>query len=213
MQLQILNSSNEQTMSSKEIAEYTNKRHDNVMRDIDSFVQSFGSSDLRDLINHGLMIEAKEELNVAANRKTRIYYLNKKAALLVTSGYDVHLRLKIINRWEELENQAKKTQVPETFLQAMERVVEIEKQRLLAVAKADSLQITLDESKEWMSIKRIAKLNDIPWREISWRKLKNAKASISWKPKKIFDANYGEVNIYHTSAWEEAYPELELPLD
>ena len=68
----------------------------------------------------------------------------------------------------------------------------------------------MDYSKEWYSIKRVAKLNDISWKSISWRKLKQASADIGIGVKKIFDANYGEVNTYHVKAWEVAYPELEL---
>lgn len=74
----------------------------------------------------------------------------------------------------------------------------------------ERLQAELDYSKEWYSIKRVAKLNDISWRSISWRKLKQASADIGIGVKKIFDANYGEVNTYHVKAWEAAYPELEL---
>lgn len=74
----------------------------------------------------------------------------------------------------------------------------------------ERLQAELDYSKEWYSIKRVAKLNDISWKGISWRKLKQASADIGIGVKKIFDANYGEVNTYHVKAWEAAYPELEL---
>lgn len=74
----------------------------------------------------------------------------------------------------------------------------------------ERLQAELDYSKEWYSIKRVTKLNDISWKSISWRKLKQASADIGIGVKKIFDANYGEVNTYHVKAWEAAYPELEL---
>ena len=74
----------------------------------------------------------------------------------------------------------------------------------------ERLQAELDYSKEWYSIKRVAQLNDISWKSISWRKLKQASADIGIGVKKIFDANYGEVNTYHVKAWEAAYPELEL---
>lgn len=74
----------------------------------------------------------------------------------------------------------------------------------------ERLQAELDYSKEWYSIKRVAKLNDISWKSISWRKLKQASVDSGLGVKKIFDANYGEVNTYHVKAWEAAYPELEL---
>ena len=72
------------------------------------------------------------------------------------------------------------------------------------------LQAQLDVSKEWFSIKRVALHNGITFRDISWRKLKAASSSVGREVKKIFDANYGEVNAYHEDAWEIAYPELEL---
>lgn len=74
----------------------------------------------------------------------------------------------------------------------------------------ERLQAELDYSKEWYSIKRVAKLNGISWKSISWRKLKQASVDSGLGVKKIFDANYGEVNTYHVKAWEAAYPELEL---
>lgn len=74
----------------------------------------------------------------------------------------------------------------------------------------ERLQAELDYSKEWYSIKRVAKINDISWKSISWRKLKQASTDLGIGVKKIFDANYGEVNTYHVKAWEVAYPELEL---
>ena len=66
----------------------------------------------------------------------------------------------------------------------------------------------LDESKQWYTIKRVAKLNGIHWRSISWNKLKEASAFLSLEVKKIFDANFERVNVYHIDAWKRAYPNL-----
>nr|DAI83661.1 MAG TPA: AntA/AntB antirepressor [Caudoviricetes sp.] len=55
----------------------------------------------------------------------------------------------------------------------------------------------LDESKEWFSIKRYAKENGLNWRKINWRALKALSFEHGYDVKKIFDANYGQVNIYH----------------
>lgn len=49
-----------------------------------------------------------------------MYVLNKKACLLLASGYDVILRAKIINRWEELETKERSQyQVPQSFAEAL----------------------------------------------------------------------------------------------
>lgn len=60
----------------------------------------------------------------------------------------------------------------------------------------------LDESKEWFSIKRWAKDHKLNWRSINWRKMKAISSELGYQVKKIFDANYGEVNIYHKDVFE-----------
>lgn len=76
--------------------------------------------------------------------------------------------------------------------------------------KSKSLEAELDYSKEWYSIKRVAAINHVEWDTFNWRKLKDKSNAIGIPPKKIFDANYGEVNTYHMNAWEATYPEFEL---
>ena len=63
----------------------------------------------------------------------------------------------------------------------------------------------LDESKEWFSIKRWAKLHRRNWRSYSWRKLKAVSYELGYEVKKIFDGNYDEVNIYHRHVFEVLY--------
>ena len=75
--------------------------------------------------------------------------------------------------------------------------------------KKEQLQIELDYSKEWFSIKRVAKINDVDWKTFDWRRLKEESVRCGLGVKKIFDANYGEVNTYHFSVWEKMYPQYE----
>lgn len=55
----------------------------------------------------------------------------------------------------------------------------------------------LDESAEWFSIKRFANENGFDWRSFNWRVMKALSFELGYEIKKIFDANYGQVNIYH----------------
>ena len=64
------------------------------------------------------------------------------------------------------------------------------------------LDIILDESREWASIKRLEMKLD---RRFDWRKLKKASLELGLRPRKVFDANYGQVNSYHASVWEAVY--------
>ena len=77
--------------------------------------------------------------------------------------------------------------------------------------KLEHKTIQLDESMEWLSIKRIAKINGCTWKDLSWRKLKAHGLTIGKPPIKRFDANYGQVNTYHISSWRYCYPDLIYP--
>ena len=72
------------------------------------------------------------------------------------------------------------------------------------------LEAELDRSKEWYSIKRVARMNGCSHKDFDWRKLKRASERMGYGVRKIFDANYGEVNIYHMKVWESVYPNMEL---
>jgi len=86
-----------QTMSYLQIAELTGKTHSHVMRDIRTILEQGVSES-----NFGLGSYTD------ANNNPRPYYnLTKKGCLILASGYDAKLREKIIDRWEELENERK----------------------------------------------------------------------------------------------------------
>lgn len=90
-----------ETMTSLEIAEVTGKRHDSVLRDI------------RNLLSQGVDAHNFVETSYTdkANRQQKCFTLTKKGCLILASGYDALLREKIINRWEELENQVRKSEI------------------------------------------------------------------------------------------------------
>lgn len=83
-------------------------------------------------------------------------------------------------------------------------------QLLESLDREEELKAQLDTSKDWYSIKRVAALNGVSWKRFDWRKLKATGITMGYEVKKIFDANYGEVNTYHKSVWEKAYPQYEL---
>lgn len=94
-----------ETMTSLEIAEVTGKEHKNVMRDIRNVLEQ-GVSQL----NFELSSYNKAQPN-GGTKSVPCYVLTKKGCLILASGYDVLLREKIINRWEELEKQVRKNEI------------------------------------------------------------------------------------------------------
>ena len=87
------------TMTSLQIAEITGKTHSNVMRDIRNILEQLEE---KHKFNFEQMFKITK-LGNNAERKDPYYLLTKKDCLLLASGYDANLRAKIINRWEELE--------------------------------------------------------------------------------------------------------------
>jgi len=81
------------TMSSREIAELTDKKHLHVLRDIRKIFNELG----------GLPIFGETSVKDIWNRNQPEYLLSKREVLLLVSGYSVKLRARIIDRWIELE--------------------------------------------------------------------------------------------------------------
>jgi phage anti-repressor protein len=72
-----------------------------------------------------------------------------------------------------------------------------------AVKKVNSLEIELDHSKQYATIKRM----EMTYHGIKfdWRQLKSASVDIGIEPISVFDQNYGTVKSYHRDVWKEAY--------
>jgi hypothetical protein len=72
-----------------------------------------------------------------------------------------------------------------------------------AVKKASSLEIQLDRSKEYCTVKRMSMFYH--GQKFDWREVKSASIELQIPPIDTFDANYGTVKAYHIDAWHEAY--------
>jgi hypothetical protein len=89
----------EMTMSSREIAELTGKRHDNVMADVRKMLGELGKAapDFSGV--------AKIAGPNGSVREVEIFELPKRETLILVSGYNIQMRARIIDRWTELETR------------------------------------------------------------------------------------------------------------
>lgn len=87
--------SNELTMTSREIAEVTNKQLQHVNRDILSMLKEL---DL-DASSFGRIYLD------SMNRQKTEYVLDEELTLTLVTGYSIKLRNAVIKRWKHLENQ------------------------------------------------------------------------------------------------------------
>lgn len=118
------------TMSSREIAELTSKQHKNVKRDIALMLMELGLD--------GLNFE--RIYFDSMNRQQVEYVLPKDETLCLMAGYDIKARMKIIKRWQELEQEAAKPALPQTYLEALEKLVESERDKQEAQQEVQRLQ-------------------------------------------------------------------------
>ena len=193
------------TMTLKEITDLLDVRHDKAMLKVAAMAES---------PEFGWLSKTDIQYSSGKGRIETIqtYQLNKRQSIAVASRLNTALLMRIVDRWQELENQSKPS-LPTTYIAALEALIASEKAKELALLQVDELQVELDESRAYCTIKRFAFFNKIDWRDLSWKKLKAAHIRITGEDvHKIFDANFPEgVNAYHKEAFAEVYPTLEYP--
>ena len=116
------------TMTSREIAELVEKRHDNVKRTVS------------DLANAGVISYPQiEDGKKAANGVVEtVYLLEKRDSFIVVAQLSPEFTARLVDRWQELESQAA-TAIPQTLSAALrlaaDQAEQIERQQaLLAIA-------------------------------------------------------------------------------
>lgn len=156
----------EQTMSSREIAELTGKRHDHVMRDTREMLAEL----------HGA--EAAPKFGgsyLGKDGTTRpCFNLPKRETLILVSGYNLSMRARIIDRWQELEaaHQVDPMQAlndPATMrnllLTYSEKMMELENANAALAPKAEALD-RLTQASGSLCISDAAKALQMPPRRL-----------------------------------------------
>lgn len=150
MQMQI--STQEKTMTSIEIADLTDKRHNNVLRDIRNMLDELG-------------IDAPNFEHIyldAYKREQTMFKLNRKLTDCLLTGYSAKARMMVIERWHELENIKPMTQM-EMIASMSSGMVEIERQQLEQASLLSETTLRIDnelaELKE--DIKSKIRIHDI----------------------------------------------------
>ncbi|MEQ1227963.1 Rha family transcriptional regulator [Acinetobacter junii] len=220
-----------QSMTSLEISELVEKRHDNVKRTIET------------LVNQGVIsLPQIEDVKIQRTRReeiTTVYVFTgeqgKRDSIIVVAQLCPEFTARLVDRWQELEHQVAKNmiampnfadpveaarawadQVEAKRLACKERDHAIEtkahisdKKTATAMAtasikskEAEKLKEQLGESKNYASVKAVEK---VAGGKYNWRELKKWCLANGKKIKDIADANYGSVKIYHKDAWKAVY--------
>lgn len=120
----ILSQTDKLTMSSREIAELTGKRHPDVKRDIVNMLH-----DLVEVVSDFAHIYFD-----SMNREQTEYLLDRDHTDCLLTGYSAKARMLIIQRWRDLESQ-QAPQLPTSFAEALQLAADQAKQLELAAPK------------------------------------------------------------------------------
>lgn len=111
-----LSATSQATMSSSEIADLTGKRHADVMRDIRTMLDQLhpDSANLRYQEIQGVAVD-----HCPQTKRVQAIHLDREHAECLVTGYSASLRMKVIRRLRELEQQATHPQLPQTMAEAL----------------------------------------------------------------------------------------------
>lgn len=124
------------TMSSREIAELTNKRHDNVMRTIETLHErgTIGLPHFEEVPNPG-----------PGPLVLKQYRVGKRDSYVIVAQLSPEFTAALVDRWQELEQQAEQApRLPQNFAEALrlaaDQAEQIEKQRALIEQQKPAVQ-------------------------------------------------------------------------
>lgn len=166
MNIQTLQTNN-QTMSSREIAQLCNKDHRHVLRDID---------DLNATYEVMALPKVGQSDYIADNGQSyRQFLLSKEQTIDLITGYRADIRIRINRRWQELEAQASAPVIPATLSEALRlaadqaELIEHQQSRLALVEpKAAALDV-IDSAIGSLNVRDTAKTLGIPQNKfVNW---------------------------------------------
>ena len=198
------------TMTSREIAELTDKRHSDVLRDIDRLVKS---------LNAELRAGYKSSTYLSGDppREYRQYEMDRDSSICLVAGYDANARMRIIKRWQELESKnAQELSPAEFLLQQAHLLVAVErKQKQLEAEqkqqnlRLESVEARIDSSTGYTTVKAFCKMHNIHC-PLRLAKVYGKDLSAMCREQKlplgrVSDEVFGSVNSYPISLMEEYF--------
>jgi hypothetical protein len=226
MNLMLIPTSETVTMTSLEMVDFINSqrdpreaelRHDNFIAKVPQVLGELGALSFKDTYQH------------PQNKQTYpMYRFPKREACLMAMSYSYDLQAKVFDRMTELEQATKPVATLPDFTNPIEAarawadqcearmLAEKTKAQIgsrreatamatasAATRKSNQLQIELDISKSYATVKRMQII--FAGHVFDWRMLKSATAELGLKGIDVPDQNYVTVKAWPAAAWEYAY--------
>ncbi|KRB51808.1 hypothetical protein ASE04_09770 [Rhizobium sp. Root708] len=210
-----------ETMSSIEIADVVNSNHADVRRSIERLAE-------RGVVT--LPPTAEVSNPRSGPKMISVYMVGERESYIVAAQLSPEFTARLVDYWQEHKNSSPALPNFADPVAAARAWADEREARVLAemtkaqigsrreatamnkasqeTKKARKLEMELDRSRQYASIKRMSMLHH--GQEFNWRFLKQTATEMDIPSIEIFDANYGTVKAYHADVWREAYA-LEIP--
>ena len=210
-----------QVMTSREIAQLTNKQHDNVLKLV------------RSLIEAGIVKNTTPHEYVhPQNRQNYTEYLSdKRDSLVIVARLSPEFTAAVVDRWQELEAAQVKAPAQLTTLEILQMAMQAEQGRLQAIAERDhaiatkaqigskreatamatasaasrkvnALQAELGRCKSHATIIAV---QNVTGESYKWQPLKKWCKERGLKPIEVVDPRWGVVKSWPAQAWLDVH--------
>ena len=182
------------------VAEKFGKEHKHVLDAIRELIQGCAETSADPMFVETIYV------NEQNRQEYPMFVMNRDGFTLLAMGFTgkkaLKFKLDYIAAFNAMERSLKEIKTPQTYAEALRRLADEVEAKEQIQYQLEQKTEQLDESKEWYSIKRWAKEQNMNWRCINWRRMKALSYGLGYEIKKIFDANYGQVNIYHINVFK-----------
>ena len=150
--------SEQKTMSSRVIADLTEKRHDHVKRDVENMLGQLGL----DIPKFGgIYFDAQ-------NRQQTEYLLDEELTMTLVTGYNIVLRNRVIKRWKELENrELSKMEILQMALESEQQKLVLQQQLEIAAPKVAFVDkyVAGNGNKTFRQVAKLLQIKEYKFRE------------------------------------------------
>lgn len=222
-----------QTMSSREIADVVDSRHDSVKRAIERLytpqLNDDGSIKKNAVIVQPPMVDEQFIDKLGRPRAETVYQLNERESYIVVAQLCPEFTAKLVDHWQATKNQ--QVALPQNFAQAMRLAADLyEKNEQLAIQRdhaiATKSHISDAKTAKAMNtasqaVKRANKLQaelgrcvenatiiavkNLTGTEYAWQPLRKWCKAQGVKAVEVVDARFGLVKSWPSAAWSAVY--------
>ena len=150
--------SEQKTMSTRVIAELTEKRHDHVKRDVENMLGQLGL----DIPKFGgIYFDAK-------NRQQTEYLLDEELTMTLVTGYNIVLRNRVIKRWKELESrELSKMEILQMALESEQQKLALQQQLEIQAPKVAFVDkyVAGNGNKTFRQVAKLLQIKEYKFRE------------------------------------------------